>query len=242
MDSYIKLNNGRFVIMSFCPLCGKELAEGEKCTCSNKTEAVNFETEFVDVWEHVKMSFTNPIGAAKKYFNKGNMISTAILLAVLLIMSVLASFLSYAWYGRYDFLKAGYVLKSIFFPVIYMVVMCIATVITAFVADIILKREFKLDKVVAICGAVAVPLMVSVLAGLVNIYINVSVFRFIFNTIATLARFVALIQGLACLDEMVDDKKKLFLALIVSVALLCLFSYLISLPLSGYTGFVHLTF
>lgn len=229
--------------MSFCPLCGKELAEGETCTCSsNKPEAVNVEKEFVNVWDHVKMSFTNPIQAAKEYFHNGTMVSTGILLAILLVISMLASFLSYAWYGRYDFLKAGLVLKSIFFPVIYMLVMCVATVVTAFIADIILKREFKLDKVVAICGAVTVPLMVSALAGLVNIYITVSVFRFVFNTIATVAQFVALVQGLACLDEMVEDKKRLFLGLIISVALLCLFRYLISLPLSGYTGFVYLPF
>ena len=239
--------------MSFCPFCGKELAEGETCTCRQEAQpqqtstyagSVNMESEMRGLGDFVKKTFTNPIEAAEEYFEKGTVATTAILWGTLLILSVIVSLLAKVWYVRdyIDYVSGSVFVKAIFFPIIYMVVMTLATVITAFVVDIVLKREFRLDKLISLCGAVMVPLIVGMLATWLRVYMPVSGLSLVFSMIITLSNFVALIQGLACLNKMIPDRKKLLLGIVISIVMLMLFRFLICLPLGSYTGFVPLTF
>ncbi len=95
--------------MAFCSKCGKEIQEGQVCSCSTETAATTaapvaptapaaggnaFVDSLKDVWTTVQGLFKKPVETTAAHTSKGNIVLAAIIIGAVAILSGLFSMFS----------------------------------------------------------------------------------------------------------------------------------------------------
>ncbi len=156
-------------------------------------------------------------------------------------------YLDYAGVTRWDILKAdginvGTIFQSIFFPIIFVVLMGAAVVGLAYLIDaVVLKRKTDINKVFSLCGAVSVPLLGATVVRVISNFIHVRALNgMIFPIFIICMSVLTAIQGFIILSKEIKDRKQLVLSLAIMVAGLVIVDFLIGLFLYKCTVFFAL--
>ena len=139
-------------------------------------------------------------------------------------------------YTRWDILNdysinVGTIFQSIFFPIIYIVLMG-ATVFGLFylIDAVVLKRKTDVNKIASLCGAVSVPLIGAMAVKILYNFIRVGALRgFFFPIFIVFMSVLTAIQGFTILSKEIKDRKQLVISLAILVAGLVTVEYLIGL-------------
>lgn len=150
-------------------------------------------------------------------------------------------------YTRWDILNdysinVGTIFKSIFFPIIYIVLMG-ATVFGLFylIDAVVLKKKTDVNKIASLCGAVSVPLIGAMAVKILYNFIRVGALRgFFFPIFIVFMSVLTAIQGFTILSKEIKDRKQLVISLAILVAGLVTVEYLIGLFLYKSTTFFTL--
>lgn len=128
-------------------------------------------------------------------------------------------------------INVGTIFQSIFFPIIYIVLMG-ATVFGLFylIDAVVLKKKTDVNKIASLCGAVSVPLIGAMAVRILYNFIHVSALRgFFFPIFIVCMSVLTAIQGFTILSKEIKDRKQLVLSLAILVAGLVTVEYLIGL-------------
>lgn len=139
-------------------------------------------------------------------------------------------------YTRWDILNdysinVGTIFQSIFFPIIYIVLMG-ATVFGLFylIDAVVLKKKTDVNKIASLCGAVSVPLIGAMAVKILYNFIRVGALRgFFFPIFIVFMSVLTAIQGFTILSKEIKDRKQLVISLAILVAGLVTVEYLIGL-------------
>ena len=150
-------------------------------------------------------------------------------------------------YTRWDILNdysinVGTIFQSIFFPIIYIVLMG-ATVFGLFylIDAVVLKKKTDVNKIASLCGAVSVPLIGAMAVKILYNFIRVGALRgFFFPIFIVFMSVLTAIQGFTILSKEIKDRKQLVISLAILVAGLVTVEYLIGLFLYKSTTFFTL--
>ncbi len=141
-----------------------------------------------------------------------------------------------------------HVITGIFYPILYIALMCGAVVGITFLVDaVLLKRKTDLRKTFALCGATVLPLAAACVLSIAVRAIGwipapVGGIGVPFNIVTILCGLLTLLQGLNILNKEIEDRKKLLLTLAIAVAILTLVSWLLCLFMGINTWFNTLPF
>lgn len=249
--------------MAFCKYCGKQIEEGQVCSCqqtaqpqAQPTYAAPAQPQapaapsaagkmFKMIWEHTKGSFKNPFDAAKAYYQNGTFGTTGIIVGILALVYMIASvfrLIPMGHYGDFEHVKVdgAMVAKTIFFPLVYLIVMLLAVFVMGYVISMMNKKEFNLKKTFNLVGAVSIPIICALILQLFVNFIEVEALKLIFGIGITIFTFIALIQGLLVLKDEVTEGKSFLLQMIVGIIILSVFSILIGLLMR--TSFTYFNF
>ena len=136
--------------MKFCKFCGKQLADDEVCSCQEgKTSQTAIkESPITQIVNLVKGTLDKPESAAKNFYYKGSIAATGILVGVLTLTFILATLFNmihasvvYHKYLDGAFVSGEMVVKVIFFPIVYIIVMAIAYFYELFIHTVGLIRS-----------------------------------------------------------------------------------------------------
>ena len=242
--------------MKFCSYCGKQLEDNETCTCRAGQQAAagpqsmaSGNSVFKDVLEHFVNCFKNPIEAAKEYYNKANVASTGILIGALTLAYLIATLFRMIYVANSfqnvwitKVVTGAVVVKTIFFPIIYMIVIFFAYMGISYLARLALKQKFDCLKTINMCGAVAVPLIIAQFIQLLNNVINVSALNAIFSSFIAVLGFVALYQGINAIKDEIDNKNKLIAYMAIMIGGNSIAHFLICLLMNTCITYVPLAF
>lgn len=139
-------------------------------------------------------------------------------------------------YTRWDILNdysinVGTIFQSIFFPIIYIVLMG-ATVFGLFylIDAVVLKKKTDVNKIASLCGAVSVPLIGAIAVKILYNFIRVGALRgFFFPIFIVFMSVLTAIQGFTILSKEIKDRKQLVISLAILVVGLVTVEYLIGL-------------
>lgn len=139
-------------------------------------------------------------------------------------------------------INVGTIFQSIFFPIIYIVLMG-ATVFGLFylIDAVVLKKKTDVNKIASLCGAVSVPLIGAIAVKILYNFIHVGALRgFFFPIFIVCMSVLTAIQGFTILSKEIKDRKQLVISLAILVAGLVTVEYLIGLFLYKSTTFFAL--
>ncbi len=237
--------------MKFCKFCGKQLADDEVCSCQEgKTSQTAIkESPITQIVNLVKGTLDKPESAAKNFYYKGSIAATGILVGVLTLTFILATLFNmihasvvYHKYLDGAFVSGEMVVKVIFFPIVYIIVMAIAYFGLTYLARLLFKQKFDYEMTINLCGATIVPLIAAQLVQMLDNVINVGALNAIFGAIVAFLGFVTLFQGIHCIKDEFDSSKKLIGYVGFMILGLCLANYLIRLLMNTSAIYVGLAF
>ena len=137
--------------------------------------------------------------------------------------------------SRGDILRAsgitgGTWVQSIFFPIIYMVLMGAAIVGLVFLINslIVKKQKIEIINIGKFCAAVSLPIGVSLAARFLNGFVHVAWLNgTLFAALYIAGLVVALLEALEIIKELVQDKKQFVLVFLAMVVGIIIADYLI---------------
>ena len=119
--------------------------------------------------------------------------------------------------------------KSIFFPILYMVLMGAVMVGVAYLINaLFIKGKVQLTNLLKVAGAVSVPFTAYLLLRFVNTWIHVgAINRIVFGLAMTLICLLAMFQVFAIIKDYVADTKKFLVIVAVAVACVIIGHYIV---------------
>ena len=211
----------------FCTKCGKELKEGEVCTCetvaTKPAEGININTDAIintckGFFDTIVNMFKKPATTLKEKVNENNVKHALIMLAIiavsygLYIMGAFSSIISmingYARADVNEFVDIPYFKIFIYISLIYFIVSFIPVVITYVIGRITGNRDFDFKKSISLYSYSNAPLVFTNILIAILYALNIlSWLGAIIGCVVSIACFFHYILGYLSLTDISENKK-----------------------------------